>query len=132
MRSKIILWIRQGTRTLCILFAASYMYSCEIELEIEPIPPIGPICWFCTVDTTVVYVGYGSISPAIMKVKTGTEVRFMNLDSVSHKLIAPNTPSFVLDTLKPGQLTLYQTGRAGTIDYQCTLHTHGATLVITP
>jgi plastocyanin len=64
-----------------------------------------------------------AFSPAVLKVKKGTEVTWTNEDDIPHTVVAvgSNLRSKTLDT---DQTFVYRFDKVGTFNYICALHPH--------
>lgn len=61
-------------------------------------------------------------SPKEVTVKPGQTIRWENLDTVDHDVKADSGASFASDSFGRGGTFEYTPDKAGTIQYECTLH----------
>jgi len=72
--------------------------------------------------------------PAIVTIKTGTTVRWVNNDPVSHKIVSvANPPVFSSDNISQGGSYSFTFTTAGTFGYFCQIHPMmKGSIVVTP
>jgi plastocyanin len=63
-----------------------------------------------------------AFSPKTLPVKVGQKVTWTNEEAVDHNVVATKGASFKSDAFGEGKTFSYTPKKAGTVDYECTLH----------
>lgn len=77
--------------------------------------------------TGLVNIRGSAFDPAVLKVKQGTTITWINNDSVPHQIKAS---PFSSDSLKKGQSFSYTFNNVGNFDYFCSIHPQMKGLII--
>lgn len=72
--------------------------------------------------TKVVKIANFAFSPKTIDVKVGQKIEFENEDGAPHNVVAYSGADFESDTLGTGATFEFTPTAAGTITYECTLH----------
>jgi plastocyanin len=84
-----------------------------------PAPPSSAPSAGVTARVTMTNVTF---KPGRLTARVGQSVQWTNQDGVPHDVKAVKGDDFKSQILQPGQTYRYQLGRAGTVQYVCTIH----------